>query len=593
MIKTRLQYCTIADGLFAEALAVIDGSGAAESIEDFFRESSGGGGGRQPSDLRFTVKAILVAVLIRFRMGRAFHLRGAMDTIGEFTPGQLAALGMGGQDISVLRTDSRRSYTKMHSFWSRRMAALDSFLDIPARRMPNSAFRGLLGSRTDEQLAHAVAAAERLSMVTNDILAASIWVKSPTNCVGDAVVDETLLDTTALNGELGAAPHKMHAASPLSEPWAREKATGKVKAGLSQREITKSGNAVGLTMLTRVAHRDALHSEPPLFIGMAGHAPTGGSVEALGEAIVQARRTGVDGRPDGSRRRRPLLTADMGYNSKKGFAELMLRHDYSAVVAYPTHWLRQFPSKAIVDRPGAPQAGPLQYQGTFFCPAVQKLLDRNLVPGTKEMLDRDSFRAHDRVLQELYPFLMGLHSRPRFAPDRIGRPRLGEQTTEVVKQRMVCPAAMGTVQCPLKPDSMNIGIGLPLAEPDWTADTFACCSASSVTVSLTPDQLRLAQWDLIPFSWEHLVYFEALRALTEQRFTQLKSRAGSGVDDIKTGPRRPPTILIGLALAAAAVNLAGQHSHDPRRGREDAFDIKWRTLEADLGYPPTRIPPRS
>lgn len=148
MIKTRLQCCTIADETFAEALTVIEGSGAAESIEEFFRQSSGGGG-RQPSDLRFTVKAILVALLIRFRMGRAFHLRGAMDTIGEFTPDQLATLGMGGQNVSVLRTDSQRAYTKMHSFWSRRMAALDSFIDIPARRMPNSAFRGLLGSRTE------------------------------------------------------------------------------------------------------------------------------------------------------------------------------------------------------------------------------------------------------------------------------------------------------------------------------------------------------------------------------------------------------------------------------------------------------------
>ena len=65
------------------------------------------------------------------------------------------------------------------------------------------------------------------------------------------------------------------------------------------------------------------------------------------------------------------------------------------------------------------------------------------------------------------------------------------------------------------------------------------------------------------------------------------------MDDLKSGPRRPPSILIGAALAAAAANLTAQHNHDPRRGRENAFDIKWRNLENDLGYPPTRMPPLS
>jgi hypothetical protein len=592
MIKPRPQQCIIADGLFAEALAVIEGSAAAESIEEFFRQSSRGGG-RKPSGIVFTVKAILLALLIRFLMGRPFHLRGAMDTIGELTPDQLAAVGMHGQDLSALHNGTDRVYDKMHGLWLRRTKALDSFIDVPARRMPNSTFRGILASRSDEQHQHAALAAQRLSIVTNDILAASIWIKSPTNCVGDAVVDETLLDTAALRGDLGAALHKMHAASPLSEPWARERATGQLKAGLPKREISKSGNGIGITMLTRVAQRDALHSEPPLFVGMAGHGPTGGSVEALGEAIAQARRTGVDGRPEGPRRRRPLLTADMGYNSKKGFPELMLRTGYSPVVNYPANWLRKFPSANNSSRRDTPQPGPLQYQGTFFCPAVQKLLNTKLLTGTREMLNRDAFRSHDRALQELYPFLMGLHTRPRFAADREGRPRIGERTAEVVKQRMVCPAVMGTVQCPLKPESLDAGIGLPLAEPDWPAETYTCCSASSVTVTLSSDQLRLAQWDMIPFSWEHLIYYEALRALTEQRFSQMKSRSGSGVEDIKVGPRRPPTILLGVALAAAAANLTAQRNHNPRGAQEAGFARKWRDLEADLGYPPTRIPPRS
>ena len=64
-------------------------------------------------------------------------------------------------------------------------------------------------------------------------------------------------------------------------------------------------------------------------------------------------------------------------------------------------------------------------------------------------------------------------------------------------------------------------LGLPMAEPDWPAEAMACCSNSSTTVYLTDGQRRMAQWDLIPGSWERTVYFEAARALTEQRFGQL------------------------------------------------------------------------
>jgi hypothetical protein len=64
-------------------------------------------------------------------------------------------------------------------------------------------------------------------------------------------------------------------------------------------------------------------------------------------------------------------------------------------------------------------------------------------------------------------------------------------------------------------------LGLPMAEPDWPAEAMACCSNSSTTVYLTEGELRMAHWDLIPGSWEHTLYFEAARALTEQRFSQL------------------------------------------------------------------------
>ena len=93
--------------------------------------------------------------------------------------------------------------------------------DVPARRMPNSTFRGILASRSDEQHQHAALAAERLSTVTNDILAASIWIKSPTNCVGDAVVELAQHGAPLLIGQIGQSvdaeyPLSLRGAVPLA-----------------------------------------------------------------------------------------------------------------------------------------------------------------------------------------------------------------------------------------------------------------------------------------------------------------------------------------------------------------------------------------
>ncbi|MDT5279946.1 MAG: hypothetical protein QOJ20_1141 [Mycobacterium sp.] len=50
-----------------------------------------------------------------------------------------------------------------------------------------------------------------------------------------------------------------------------------------------------------------------------------------------------------------------------------------------------------------------------------------------------------------------------------------------------------------------------------------CCQQSTTRVTLTPRQLKKAQWGPVPASWDHMLHFEAGRALTEQRFALLKS----------------------------------------------------------------------
>ena len=140
---------------------------------------------------------------------------------------------------------------------------------------------------------------------------------------------------------------------------------------------------------------------------------------------------------------------------------------------------------------------------------------------------------------------------------------------------------------------MDIHGDVPTLEPTWTADQYSCCDSPAITVGLSPDQLRMAQFGLTPGSWEHMVYFEAARALTEQRFSILKSRSVTGLSDLTSGPRRQPMIAITLALAVVVANLSAQRSHAERRPRGESINRRMRQLQADLGYPPTRTPPRT
>jgi hypothetical protein len=592
MIRDRQHLCMIANDVFTTALEVIVKSGAAQTIEHHWHQSSRGGG-RKAAGIQYTVTAVLAALLVRFLMGRPYSLRGAMDTLGEFSADQLAAVGMVGQDCAAIRVDAQSEYKRFHRFWGVRLLPLDPDFDLLAQRMTNAEFQARLHARSDEDRIRSDLADQRLTTLLNDLLYGSIHTAAPAKCEGDVVVDETIINTAAPDGMLGSRPERYRGASAVARYWTRDK-RGQVKQAGTPGDIKSSGFGIGATFVSRVARRDALHAEPALFVGMDVHAPTSGSVDGLATGLRHSRRTRVDGRRGGSRTRRPLLTADMGYNPKNGFAELMLETGYSPVVRYPKHWTMEYPS---APRPGAldgPVPGPLQYAGAFYCPAVIKRIAGHRTPSTEELLSQDKFGVHDRRLQSIYPFLMGLHSRPVMADCRSGRPSPGETPPQRVKIRQVCPAALGTLMCPHKPESMHTEIlGLPLAEPDWPAESMACCSNSSITVYLTDRQLKMAQWDLIPGSWEHALYFEAARALTEQRFSQLKSRHVAGLDSLATGPRRTPMIKIAIALAAVTVNIRAQQNHDPKALRTEAIDIRLRQLAADLGHSPTPMPRRS
>jgi hypothetical protein len=89
------------------------------------------------------------------------------------------------------------------------------------------------------------------------------------------------------------------------------------------------------------------------------------------------------------------------------------------------------------------------------------------------------------------------------------------------------------------------------------------------------------------------VYFEAARALTEQRFSHLKSPHVTGLAKLTYGPRRDPMVKLIMAMAVVVSNWASQTNFDPAKVREESIDIRMRQLAADLGHEPARTPART
>ncbi|OBA31034.1 hypothetical protein A5766_14405 [Gordonia sp. 852002-51296_SCH5728562-b] len=116
-----------------------------------------------------------------------------------------------------------------------------------------------------------------------------------------------------------------------------------------------------------------------------------------------------------------------------------------------------------------------------------------------------------------------------------------------------------------------------------------------MTVTLTEKQVRLHQHSqFIPLSWEHAIYYEAARSLTEQRFNIVKSRAVAGLDNLKIGPRREALVRIIIAMAFAVANLR-EIQRFRERGPADGESIErqWARLRRDLSREPARTPPRT
>ncbi|MFL0580826.1 hypothetical protein [Dietzia sp. 179-F 9C3 NHS] len=494
--------------------------------------------------------------------------------------------------------DARREYGRFHGWWDRITAVLEPYWDVPRRRITVDEFDEILEQRSEEDWATSRHRWEILQRICNLLIRASIDTITPMPGATYGI-DETTLMAAAPDRDLGTQPGKKRSAMPAASYFTRDRGVVVEHAdGTKSRGGDKRGVGVGVTALSRFGPRHNLVAAAPVYVAVEfGLVTSGDPARALG-AIDRAQAAGL-ALPGSKGRRPPLLAIDMGYSIKRGFNDGLLRRGYSASFHYREGWqgVSMSPSVLSPSR-GREDTGPVHAWGGHFCPAVAHLLGENLVARTDDMKTTEHWDRHDARLRQILPARMGVNGRPKIRRCGTGRPVTGIDAPTELRQTLICPAVQGRVQCPLKPDSMrSLADGDrqpdgrpwgPEMRPTWEADRYLCCRNSQVTVPMTERQVRNHQPGLQAGSWEHIFFLEAARALTEQRFADLKSAHVGGLASVQTGPRSTAMVYLAITMAMAATNRRSQDSHLawPREAKN-----RWPDLRRRLGRPPMESPP--
>ncbi|OLT50299.1 hypothetical protein BJF89_10315 [Corynebacterium sp. CNJ-954] len=587
-------YCFF-DEHFERCVQLIERSGIVKMIETYHRMHRGPGG-RTPTGRRYTLTAVFATQLaILSGVARVPSYAETARQIDVLSDAQTVRVGMDPSNRSLVQSD----YKAMLGWLSRMLAPLDPGADLPARRVSNKAHREQIAGRSEEQQVASDLARQRLHDIVNALLAASITIDIPTDGEVCRMVDETTVDLARPDRELGSRDDKLRGAASMGRYYVRDAIDNAVHTdGAKVRKTKKHGFGIGVTALSVGGPPQHPTKIPALFTAAAIDHPTSASVEALATVISYHKLHGFD--PErGQRARAPYLVVDMGYNPKVRFNDVVLDAGYAPVVRYPAHFHTVWASDSAEHGYGGVSAGPVQIAGDFYCPVAQQVLGNDrMIKRTEDIkkAKNDGFDKHDRLLERMFPLLMGLNSRPyrkRSRPGRRGRAQ--DDAKQSVRMDLVCPAVQGRVRCPLKPASLdNDDPQVPLLEPAWSADRYRCCQGSQLTVSLSKDQWRMAQWGgLVPGSWEHTLYYETVRSATERQFSKLKSPHISGFEHLTWSARREPAISILIGLWFAATNMATEDAFIARGPAESSVRYRMRQLAEDLGHPPTRIPPRT
>lgn len=589
---------------FTRCLTLVTDSGVGQMLQqlsDQYRSS----GGRKPSGRRFSIIAVLVVALAIIRVSRVPSLREIHRMIGTLTPPQLAAVGMDPDQVGGGYDD----YGAFHGWLNRLLVPLDPGWDLPARRITNAEHKAMLAARSPEDWDRAERADRYTHDAVNALIAASIEDKNPEKWQGDITVDGSLLDVAGQSDGLGSREDKHRAAAYSAKYYARDRADNSVQAGPGQAKLpSRTASGVEATVVSRIGPPHAPYSIPPVMTGVSIGPPSAASLPGFIRAAGYHQANGLDAKR-GPRARIPFVAVDMAYTNLDGFNAAALNLGFAPVGRYPAKWKATLGSEGPGHVFRGVAAGPVQVSGAFYCPAIRKVLEQlgtdKFIPRTRNLVeqaraqdgDASAFAAEDARMALTHPYLMGTNSRPYWARTKTGRPVHGAPDQQGVnlrvRQDFVCPAVQGRLACPLKLGSTDAvdDPTIPLVEPDWPAERYRCCVNSQVTVEFSDEQWKRAQWGLVPGSWEHVIYLEAVRAATEQRFSILKSLHLAGFEHLKWAVRRTPMLYLIIGLWVAASNMSIQDVHAQKTALPPSTRRKYRALEKDLGHPPTRVPP--
>lgn len=578
---------SLTDEVLERSYTVVDRSGVAVLIDQLADEWRGSGG-RRPAGVIPSMTTYLSVALATMLVPTTPTVRRVHRSIDQMGPGQRRIVGLDHDGPIV-------GYPSFHAWLTRRLQPLDSGLDLPARRVTNGSHRATLAARTREQQEASAKAKELLHTVVNLLIAGSIDDKNPEGGVGDVVADETIINLAGASEGLGIKDDKVRGAAYIGAYYLRDRNSGSVVLGNGVRDVSKRGFGIGITALSRVGSKKGLYGHAPVITAIGIDKPSPGSIEALAVALHHHRLNGLDQRKNASNAALPNMCLDMGYSVRKGFTSMMLREGYAPVVRYPKNRQTVWASAGHHDEE-AQSPGPVQIDGTFYCPAALSLVKgRRLVGRLKDLLDEpDGFEAHDQALQKLFPLKMGTNTRPFASRSKAGNPfSTKTELGDVHKIELVCPAVQGRVKCRLKPDSLLESFDKPEVHPEWEASRFRCCSQTTMKHTYSEEQWKLAAWGMVPGSWEHAIYYEAARSLTEQRFAIMKSQYVTSLQDLTWAARREPLLGLIIGLWVAATNLAIQAAHERKPRRPSSIDLRFRQLEDYLGRPPVKTPPRT
>lgn len=612
---------TIKSTLFHQMRLLVEGSGAEAYVESL-NGGSKGPGGRPSADIKYTFRAVLVAMAFLTYVGILPSMAEVFRVmIWVFTDEQRASLGvvLNEESRRRLRRDElgqRREYTRFQQWLTRLLTCLDSHADIPARRLTNADAKMRLSKRNKEAADRSLQAWLSAHTVVNLIVAASIADKAPTGYEGDIVVDETTYDVSAVRKGDGTKPNAYRSPVAMAALYRRGKGTVQDGADGFNGATEKIAEGIGVTAVVRHGTVKNIRNVTPLITAIAFGKTTSGSVQASEMALKYHQANGMDPRKptDGKNRRQPTCTTDMGYNGKNGYAEMLYGFGYSPVGRYPktNHTVSEFLPLPGERDPDQVAPGPIMASGAIYCPFAAGLIgdDKGWVRRSADLL-KDGGEEHDRALAARLPLLMGTNSRLRMAALNSGRPSKTAPRVEVPKIDVICPAVQGRVRCPLKPESMIApSEQVRTIQPTWAAESKKCCSQGHVTVSLSPQQFKQYQPAYVPGSWEHTFVYEAVRSLNERAFGIVKSPHESNVQKMNWGARREPIIMLSIALMVAISNYKRQWGvtepseeteeltelampHKPEELIIDSYLENLAKLERRLGRAPTLVPPRT